>query len=60
MGYIITASNWIYMEHAFGPGIAIFPDLEVRGTADAILIDELTHHGAEIALVRDLYLRRDA
>jgi len=25
-----------------------------------ILIDEQTHHGAEIALLRDLYLRRRA
>jgi hypothetical protein len=97
----ITASNWIYLEHAFGPGQRNFPDLPVHGTArevledwqssrapvtrwlrDAteedltemrpshlgsplaagevmrILIDEQTHHGAEVALLRDLYLRR--
>jgi uncharacterized damage-inducible protein DinB len=97
----ITASNWIYMEHAFGPGERNFPDLAVHGTvpevlddwrssrapvtawlqaasdtdlAEArpshlgaplaagevmrILIDEQTHHGAEVALLRDLYLRR--
>ena len=99
----ITASNWIYMEHAFGPGDRNFPDLEVHGTAAEvladwhasaqpvsgwlrsatgealgqlrpshlgetlaagevmrILIDEQTHHGAEIALLRDLYLRRQS
>ncbi|HYJ69688.1 MAG TPA: DinB family protein [Nocardioidaceae bacterium] len=97
----IAADNWIYMEHAFGPGERNFPDLEVHGTADEvlanwwastepvsrwlrsatdgalkqlrrshlgdplsagevmrILIDEQTHHGAEVALLRDLYLRR--
>jgi len=97
----IAADNWIYMEHAFGPGKRNFPDLEVHGTAGEvladwrgstepvsrwlrsataealrqlrpshlgdplsagevmrILIDEQTHHGAEIALLRDLYLRR--
>jgi hypothetical protein len=99
----IAADNWIYMEHAFGPGERNFPDLEVHGTAVEvladwrastepvsrwlrfatdeslkelrpshlgdplsagevmrILIDEQTHHGAEIALLRDLYLRRRA
>jgi hypothetical protein len=97
----IAADNWIYTEHAFGPGVRNFPDLVVAGTAaevvadwtasrlpvetwlddatDAdlteprpshlgedlsagevirILLDEQTHHGAEIALLRDLYLRR--
>jgi len=97
----IAADNWIYWEHAFGPGQRNFPDLAVPSTAasamqnwrdsrraitdwlDAasgqdlaemrpshlgspksaatvlmILIDEQTHHGAEIALLRDLYLRR--
>ena len=96
----IAADNWIYTEHAFGPGVRNFPDLPVHGTAaevladwrasrepvmawlDAaededltelrpshlggtlpagevirILLDEQTHHGAEIALLRDLYLR---
>jgi len=99
----IAAGNWIYLEHAFGPGRRNFPDLEVHGTAEEvlrdwsasrepvsewldaaddadlaerrpshlgspltagevmrILIDEQTHHGAEIALLRDLYLRRTA
>jgi DinB superfamily len=98
----ITAGNWIYWEHAFGPGARNFPDLDVPSTAaeaiedwrnsrasvtrwlsaadDAallqirpshlgeprtaaevvrILVDEQVHHGAEIALLRDLYLRRD-
>jgi hypothetical protein len=97
----IAADNWVYMEHAFGPGERNFPDLEVHGTADEvlanwwastesvsrwlrsatdgalkqlrpsplgdplsagevmrILIDEQTHHGAEVALLRDLYMRR--
>jgi len=97
----IAADNWIYTEHAFGPGLRTFPDLLVAATAaevladwrasrspveswlDAatdedldvprpshlggellagevirILLDEQTHHGAEIALLRDLYLRR--
>lgn len=96
----IAADNWIYWEHAFGPGVKNFPDLEVPSTADdavqywqhsrapitawlaaagdddlaaerpshlgspktagevlTILIDEQVHHGAEIALLRDLYLR---
>jgi hypothetical protein len=95
----IAANNWIYTEHAFGPGIRDFPDLPVHGTAVEvladwrasrepvqswldtaadedlterrpshlgeplpagevirILLDEQTHHGAEIALLRDLYL----
>jgi hypothetical protein len=90
--------NFIYWEHAFGPGKLMFPDLEVPGTANdarrywlksrepvtrwletardddllelrpshlgeprpaaevvLILIDEQLHHGAEIALLRDLY-----
>jgi DinB superfamily len=97
----IAADNWIYTEHAFGPGVRNFPDLPVHGTAvevladwldsrgsvtawlDSaadedlselrpshlgeplaagevirILLDEQIHHGAEIALLRDLYLRR--
>jgi len=97
----ITGDNWVYMDHAFGPGRLVFDQLEVHGTADEllhdwqasrravsdwlavaedadlsaerpshlggtrtagevmrILIDEQTHHGAEIALLRDLYLRR--
>jgi hypothetical protein len=97
----LANGNWIYWEHAFGPGKRMFPDLEVPGSAEAaiaywrdsrapitawldaapsadelaaprpshlgeprsaaevlaILIDEQTHHGAEIALLRDLYLR---
>ncbi len=96
----VAADNWIYTEHAFGPGARNFPDLRVPGTADevladwrasrepieawldgagdedlaelrpshlgkplaagevmAILLDEQIHHGAEIALLRDLYLR---
>ncbi|WP_159085015.1 DinB family protein [Planctomonas deserti] len=98
----VTAGNWIYWEHAFGPGTRTFPDLDVPSTARAaladwrssrapvtrwlsgaddsallqprpshlgdplpavevvrILIDEQVHHGAEVALLRDLYLRRD-
>ncbi|MFD3444168.1 DinB family protein [Microbacteriaceae bacterium 4G12] len=98
----ITAGNRIYWEHAFGPGVRTFPDLDVPSTAGAaltdwrasrapvtrwlataddtallqprpshmgdplpavevvrILIDEQVHHGAEVALLRDLYLRRD-
>jgi len=94
----IAADNWIYWEHAFGPGTRNFPDLPVPGaaadavqdwrasrvpvsdwlrTADdsdlralrpshlgeprtagdvvSILVDEQVHHGAEIALLRDLY-----
>jgi len=97
----IAADNWIYAEHAFGPGVRTFPDLHVPSTARSvlqdwqdsrapvsawlagardedleeprpshlgeprsagevitILIDEQTHHGAEIALLRDLYVRR--
>ena len=97
----LAADNWIYTEHAFGPGVRNFPDLPVHGTAAEvltdwrasrepvkawldtaddedltdlrpshlgdplaagevvrILLDEQTHHGAEIALLRDLYLRR--
>jgi hypothetical protein len=99
----IAADNWIYWEHAFGPGVRNFPDLVVPSTATAaidnwldsrapvttwleqadddglavprashlggvrtaaeiiqILIDEQTHHGAEIALLRDLYRWRTA
>jgi DinB family protein len=94
----LANGNWIYWEHAFGPGVRMFPDLVVPGSADAaradwrasrepisswlekatdeqlpemrpshlgeprsagdvvmILIDEQTHHGAEIALLRDLH-----
>jgi hypothetical protein len=94
----IAADNWIYWEHAFGPGERNFPDLPVpssaavaldswegsrRAVSDwlrraseedlhelrpshldgprsagevvSILIDEQCHHGAEIALLRDLY-----
>jgi hypothetical protein len=97
----IANGNWIYWEHAFGPGVRMFPDLAVPGSADAAraywhdsrkpigswlaqatdahlqqmrpshlgpprsagdvimtLVDEQTHHGAEIALLRDLYTRR--
>lgn len=99
----LSADNWIYWEHAFGPGARNFPDLEVPHTAVtaladwsasrhpisewlrsateadlaeprpshlgaprpageviAILVDEQIHHGAEIALLRDLYLRRQS
>jgi hypothetical protein len=99
----IANGNWIYWEHAFGPGVRMFPDLTVPGTADTAgtywldsrkpisswleqasnedleqmrpshlgeprsagevimtLIDEQTHHGAEIALLRDLYHRAPA
>lgn len=98
----LAADNWIYTEHAWGPGLRNFPDLPVHGsTAEVladwrasrgpvtawlssaadeqlwqprpshlgepraagdvvrILLDEQAHHGAEIALLRDLYLRRD-
>ena len=98
----IAAANWIYIEHAFGPGARNFPDLPVHGSAqevladwrasrepatawlDAavdedlsvlrpshlgapitagevvrILLDEQIHHGAEIALLRDLHLRQE-
>jgi hypothetical protein len=98
----ITAGNWIYWEHAFGPAARNFPDLDVPSTASTaltdwrssrapitrwlsrandaalrqprpshlgnpvtavevvrILVDEQVHHGAEIALLRDLYLRRE-
>ena len=94
----IANGNWIYWEHAFGPGGRNFRDLVVPGSAGAAvgywrdsreaitswlskatdeqllelrpshhgdpigagdivmtLIDEQTHHGAEIALLRDLY-----
>lgn len=94
----LGAANWIYWEHAFGPGQRMFPDLAVPATAaDALrnwhdsrapisawlstasdadlkeecpshmggtttvgevittLLDEQIHHGAEIALLRDLY-----
>lgn len=94
----LANGNWIYWEHAFGPGQRMFPDLVVPGTAEEareywqdsrepisswldaatddglqemrpshqgkprsagdvmmILIDEQVHHGAEIALMRDLY-----
>jgi hypothetical protein len=94
----IAADNWIYTEHAFGPGLRGFQDLPVHGTAAEvladwrascepvaawlneaedddlgalrpshlgeplaagevlrILLDEQIHHGAEIALLRDLY-----
>jgi hypothetical protein len=96
----LANGNWIYWEHAFGPGVRNFLDLEVPGSAEAAvdywrdsreaisswlekatdeqlmelrpshhgealsagdvvmtLIDEQTHHGAEIALLRDLYPR---
>ena len=96
----VANGNWIYWEHAFGPGVRMFPDLVLPGSADAAraywhdsrepvsswlakatdeqlqemrpshlgaprsagdviatLIDEQTHHGAEIALLRDLYPR---
>lgn len=94
----LANGNWIYWEHAFGPGVRMFPDLEIPGSARAaceywrdsrapisawldrasdddlgelrpshlgsprtardvlaILIDEQVHHGAEIALLRDLW-----
>jgi hypothetical protein len=97
----IAADNWIYWEHAFGPGLRNFPDLPVPSSAEAaldnwrrsrqpitewlatagaeqlselrpshlgerrsagwaigILLDEQIHHGAEIALLRDLYPHR--
>jgi DinB superfamily len=97
----IAADNWIYWEHAFGPGVRNFPDLYVPSSAEtgvqnwqesrraitdwlesasdedldelrpshlgeprragevvSILIDEQIHHGAEIALLRDLFVRR--
>jgi hypothetical protein len=96
----LANGNWIYWEHAFGPGKRMFPDLVLpagaknairdwqrsrepitewlskatdemldeprpshlgapksAGDVVAILIDEQTHHGAEIALMRDLYVR---
>lgn len=94
----LANGNWIYWEHAFGPGARMFPDLVIPHTAHAarrywqdgrepisawldqatdddlaqlrpshdgesrsagdvimILVDEQVHHGAEIALLRDLY-----
>jgi len=97
----LANGNWIYWEHAFGPGARMFPDLAVPGTADQaraywrasrepvtawlatardadldevrpshdgavrsagevvlILVDEQTHHGAEIGVLRDLYRAR--
>ncbi len=94
----LANGNWIYWEHAFGPGERMFPDLEIPGTADGarsywrdsrepisawlagatdedlrqmrpshqgkprtagdmmmILVDEQIRHGAEIALLRDLF-----
>ncbi|GIF73326.1 DinB family protein [Asanoa siamensis] len=94
----LANGNWIYWEHAFGPGVRMFPDLVVPGSAAAAraywqdsrapvsdwleratdeslrelrpshlgeprsagdvvlaLVDEQTHHGAEIALLRDLH-----
>jgi hypothetical protein len=30
----LANGNWIYWEHAFGPGERMFPDLPVPGTAD--------------------------
>ena len=94
----LANGNWIYWEHAFGPGERMFPDLVIPGEAGgaltywtasrvpitawldtatdadldearpshfggtktagevmAILVDEQTHHAAEIALLRDLY-----
>jgi len=97
----IANGNWIYYEHAFGPGERNFPDLVIPAGVDATLrywhesrrpltdwiqsaddndldaprpshlngprsarevmttlIDEQTHHSAEIALLRDLYTRR--
>lgn len=33
----IAADNWIYWEHAFGPGKRIFPDLAVPSTAGAAM-----------------------
>ena len=96
----LANGNQIYWEHAFGPGVRNFLDLEVPGSADEAiaywrescepisswlekatdeqlpelrpshhgadrsagdvvmtLIDEQTHHGAEIALLRDLHPR---
>jgi hypothetical protein len=97
----LANGNWIYWEHAFGPGRRMFTDLTIPADAEAartdwrnsrepvtrwiaaaddddldeprpshlgrrrsalevmqILIDEQTHHGAEIALLRDLYRRK--
>lgn len=94
----LANGNWIYWEHAFGPGTRTFTDLVTPGGAGpaladwsasrapvtawldgaldrdlddprpshlggtrtagevlAILVDEQTHHAAEIALLRDLY-----
>jgi len=96
----VANGNTIYLEHAFGPAVRTFMDLDLpRTAADAvaylnvsceavterirqsddadltemrpshlgsprsagevlcILVDEITHHGAEIGLLRDLYLR---
>ena len=98
----VANGNWIYWEHAFGPGRRTFADLEVPSTAEGalalwqasrrpistwlaaasddqllerrpshlgeektagevvrVLLDEQTHHGAEVALLRDLYLRQE-
>lgn len=97
----IANGNTIYFEHAFGPGLRTFMDLEPPRTAATaisylsasceavssqierstdgdlaelrpshlgaprsagevlcILVDEVIHHGAEIGLLRDLYLRQ--
>lgn len=99
----VANGNTIYYEHAFGPGVRMFTDLDPPSTASGardyvrsscatieawlasavdddlseqrpshlgdprtagevmqVLLDELVHHGAEIALLRDLYLRREA
>lgn len=31
----VASGNWIYWEHAFGPGVRTFLDLEIPGTAGA-------------------------
>jgi hypothetical protein len=94
----LANGNWIRWEHADGPGVRMFPDLPVPGSAAdatrywagsrapieswlagaadadldevrpapvgdplplgrtvAILLEEQLHHGAEIALLRDLH-----
>jgi hypothetical protein len=94
----LANGNWLYWEHAFGPGARMFTDLVMPRSADdarrywrdsrrpitawldsasddaldelrpshdssprtagdvvLILVDEQVHHGAEIALMRDLY-----
>ncbi|HZO68851.1 MAG TPA: DinB family protein [Kribbellaceae bacterium] len=50
----IAHGNWIYAEHAFGPGELNFPDLEIHGTASSAAADLLASQRPVTAALRYL------